>query len=1150
MQSAGERTLIRPLRDSVAVAILVLFTAAVCLFVVNYLARATQMESLRSELLGYASSAAGLVDGDLHKQLSSAEDTGSEIYQRTIAPLVAMHRRVPRIAYLYTFVERDGKLYFVLDTATQADRLNFDREMEASEVMEAYESEDPEEDKREVEAVRNGEPYVMESPVPDKFGTFLSGLAPIYDSRGLPVGAVGVDLEVTRVMQRLQQSTYVTLVGLGIAVLVSLAMGFFVWRIRNRERNAEKDRMKALAAHRSARFEQALLIEALGEVVYHHDLVKDVLTYGGSTERVLGFRAEEMHRNTAEWLESIHPADRPVVQEAFERSKRDRAIFEVEYRVKKSDDSVTWVSDRGVLTFTNDGGPLAIDGVMLDISQRRQSEERFRVIFEGSTEPHMLVDSKGVLDCNQAAVNLLGYKTKRDIIRQSLTNFWPEFQADGRTTQEHAAELKALTTEKGIHRMEVLKRTRTGEIIPVEVGATYVQLHGERIMLVVWHDLREIKRAQNELEASESKYRELVQNLDLIVYQTNVEGQFTYLNPAWEDLTGFPIETSLGQSYDQFVLPEDLDCLKELRDAEIRGESDYSILTFRLKTRDGRTLWLDGYCRTRKDADGTIVGTSGTLNDITDRKNAESELIAAKNSAETANRAKSEFLAVMSHEIRTPLNGVLGFANLLSQTRLDHTQQDYLRTIAGCGDALLAIIDDILDFSRMESGKFELESHSFNLRECVEQVLEVHATRAYGKALELVSEFHENVPTAVVGDMGRLRQVLSNLVGNAVKFTDAGEVIVRTRLAWVDRLRMTVEMSVRDTGIGIEKEKLPNLFRPFVQADSSMSRRFGGAGLGLAICRRLVRAMGGEISVRSEVGKGTVFTFTISLLRQTEPASRVPDGFSGQRILVAEENHAMLASLTSILMGWGLDVASCMTPAEVEEALSSEGTIDLAIMDSGFAAGDQSKAFAETIVQRNIPILVVAPIGSPATPPVPQLSNEWRRLSKPVRTDALREALEAFFVSGSESGRSTEQAGQAQTESQVLPPPEETRILVVEDNLVNQKLVQRMLRNLGYSSVVATNGSVAIDLCSDTSFDVIFMDIQMPELDGFETARKLRSDGNDAWIVALTAHVMQEDREQCVAVGMNDFLAKPIRIEDLVSCLSKYASHRERAATG
>jgi PAS domain S-box-containing protein len=1141
----GRSASIWPVRDAVVVALLVFISSASCIFIVDFFATRSQLELVRSDLLRYANSAAALVDGDKHKLLTRSEQGTSPLYLSLIDPLVQMHRRVPEIAYLYSFVVRNGRLYFVLDTATQANRLGFRRKMEASGVMEPYSSESPAEDAREAAAVLNGNSYVSPAPIKDEYGVFITGLAPIYDSMGVPVGAIGVDLDITELAHRMEFGRMAAWAGIGLAGFGALCVGLTIWRIRSRSLRAELEREGAQAAKRMAEAEQARLIEALGEVVYHQDFAADQITYSGGCERLLGAEAGDMKRNGASWRSAIHPDDLERVQWAFEQAKRSHDLFVAEYRHRHASGEYVWVSDRGVMTFDAAGNPIAMDGVMLNVTQRRLSDERFRVIFENSTEPHLLVDDRGIIDCNRALLEMLGYGDKGELVRKPLDILGPPVFGE-LSPFEQACQLAETPATSGVHRFETVKRHSSGELIPVEMACTFVTLGGRRVLLILLHDLRSMKRAQHELAQSESRYRELVENFELIVFQSDLEGDITYVNPAWERITGFSMQETEGKQLIGFVHTDNADELAEILKRDMSGDAESFRIAFRFLCKSGGLIWLEGYVRARRNESSEVIGLSGMLVDVTERKLAEKELISAKEAAEAANRAKSEFLAVMSHEIRTPLNGVLGFSNLLLHSRLDATQQEYLRTIAGCGDALLAIIDDILDFSRMESGHLELDVHPFALRECVESVLDMHATRAFAKNLELIAHFEDGVPQAVIGDSGRLRQVLSNLVGNAVKFTQFGEIFVTCRTVWLGRSDITIEFVVRDSGIGIAPEKVSRLFEPFVQADSSMSRRYGGAGLGLAISRRLVNAMGGKITVESTVGAGTAFTFSVRLQRDssTSEEEAKPPVFPGKRILVAEPNDVFRRALERELAGLQIETIGCGDLETVKSSADFERSPDLVILDSSFAGA--AAAVAEMAARRNIPVLVLVPVGTLLSDQPESMSGEWRRITKPLHFGALCEVLGTLFHGEAPARRSQARIpGDAfRASASRLPDPKTTRILVVEDNPVNQKLIRRMLAQLGYEAEVADGGESCIEACGREPFDLIFMDIQMPAMDGFETTERLREVGDRAWIVALTAHVLGEDRDRCLACGMDEFLSKPIRTEDLRGVLERLAARR------
>jgi signal transduction histidine kinase/HPt (histidine-containing phosphotransfer) domain-containing protein len=540
------------------------------------------------------------------------------------------------------------------------------------------------------------------------------------------------------------------------------------------------------------------------------------------------------------------------------------------------------------------------------------------------------------------------------------------------------------------------------------------------------------------------------------------------------------------------------------------------------------------------------------------------ELMKARTVAEAAARAKSDFLAAMSHEIRTPMNGVIAMASLLLETPLNDEQRSYLDTVHASSEALLNIINEILDFSKIESGKMELDSRPFNLRSCVEETFDLLSAKAGEKKLELVCQLDDSIPAVIKGDSLRLRQVLANLLSNAIKFTGQGDVSVRIKMLSApqheanEAYPLQLHFSVQDTGIGITPDRLARLFKPFVQADISTARHYGGTGLGLAISKRLVELMGGKMWAESVPGKGSTFHFSANFQAEPQvPRETLPAKLAGLRVLIVENNAASRRMLVEQTTKWGMIADGVEMASQALESIRRGEQFDIAILDlqlagsDGIALATEIRTLPGTTM---LPVILLTPLGVRADAPANARLAFASCVTKPVKPAQLSAALEQALLSPSKKAAAPVTSIAAPLVSERLP----LRILLVDDNDINQKVAARILHQIGYRPDLAENGRKALEALDQKIYDLVFMDVMMPEMGGLEATQSIRTRQKDSGthpnyggriiIVAMTAHAMQSDREKCLAAGMDDYLSKPVRPADIRGIIEKWAAAATPAA--
>ena len=668
----------------------------------------------------------------------------------------------------------------------------------------------------------------------------------------------------------------------------------------------------------------------------------------------------------------------------------------------------------------------------------------------------------------------------------------------------------------------------------VEVMKTPVLDHDGKVIgtQCAYWDVTNRVKAEESLKESEGRYRYLANALPQVVWTTGADGLVDFMNDRWEDLTGMRTEDSLGAAWVAAIHPDDRPRVRARWDAAAKSGETYE-LEARFRMADGNYRWQLVRALPMRNAKSQIVQWFGTCTDIESLVRAEEALRSAKATAEAANRAKGDFLANMSHEIRTPMNGIIGTSELLLETQLTPNQNQYATMIALSADRLLRLINDILDFSKIDAGRLTMESIRFDVRDTVSESLQAVSVQASQKGLELATHFDERVPPMVVGDPVRLGQIIVNLAGNAIKFTETGEIVVAVAAQDITSDRLRLHFAVRDTGIGIPEDKLTHIFEAFSQADSTTTRKFGGTGLGLTISARLATLMGGRMWAESTENVGSTFHFEIVVDRhENAPALALPAGIEGMRALIVDSNPTSAASLESMLASLRLEPKVAATGeralAEIRNATALRAPFELVLLSSDLGdmdALDVAKKIRVDDGRRRTRILMMTTGGQPDEAFAEELGVE-RTLLKPVKQSDMLDAI---------VGDSAALSPRAQDAN--APAMPSLRVLLAEDGLVNQQLATILLEQAGHTVIVAENGRAAIEALAHGEFDLVIMDVQMPVIDGIEATTIIRKNetgtGVHIPIIAMTANAMKGDREKCLDAGMDGYVSKPIRSKDL-----------------
>ena len=862
---------------------------------------------------------------------------------------------------------------------------------------------------------------------------------------------------------------------------------------------------------------------------------------------LIGLECRDMTLTREEWLASIHPEDLESVVQALSTAVTSGSGYETEYRTITAGGEIRWLAGRGQVLLGAEGYDTRAIGTITDITERKQLEDKLRYATESLNIAQTAAGvatfdfdfRRNIRICSDNFRELLGISptTQLDDLNRLLSRVHPDDFARVRsapletTPQDpsYRCEYRVVLaddSERWIGEKAKVSRNDLGEV--------------ERIVGAIV-DISDLKRTKAALGSVELRLERALRGTQDGLWEIDLITNVSWYGLGFADLLGYSAEelTSSREHFETLIHPQDRERVKASLENHLEQRAVYD-LEFRVRHKAGHYEWIRARGQAERAADGTPLRLAGAMQLITERKLAEQATVDAKLAAEAANRAKSSFLANLSHEIRTPMNGVIGMSQILGETALDNTQREYLDIIRGSAKALLSLINSVLDLSKIEADRLELEHVEFDLIHLLYESVAATALQTAAKGIELIVTIQPDVPVMVQADPGRLRQIVLNLIGNAVKFTHEGHITLHAA-THVDAAGLTsLSIEVTDTGIGIPADRIDRLFKSFSQVDSSTTRHYGGTGLGLSIVKRLAELMGGEVGVRSQVGVGSSFWVRVSIDAAKEQPHRELSG-QGRRILIVDDIPASRESLATKLKIYGFDTVSAAGVDAAIETLAKDSAFDLVLADELMPMRGGLDLLTVLRTDANyprLPFILLSLFGADHHMTEHEMRPDAVGL-KPIRAGAL-----AVLVDQVLTGK-IPHAPTVKSSVHSDPTFRGFKILLVEDNPVNQRVAQRTLQNLAAEVTIANNGAEALERLASGAFDAVLMDCQMPVMDGFTATRRIRelerSRGTKRLpIIALTANVMSEDRQNCMAAGMDAHLGKPIEPAQVIATLNRY----------